>query len=242
MLLVSLLIMIVISFSDIASAIEFSLISPQDVTEDEEFDVSIIAQTAETYDVKIFVTNTVGQYKRGNIVSDIYYDGQWKDPWFYLDSVFPQQYLFKNRVINFSGESEICAQLKLDASKSYDGRMCNSINVISSGNQNNGNNPQNNEETPEEEEDSENDSGNDLTDNVSSQTSQNSLVNTSIGNSVALTDDGQKPKKIILGSSSKSEDKSDVERTKSYDTRTGVIYFFIGLCVLLVVLMALRKL
>lgn len=48
-----------------------------------------------------------------------------------------------------------------------------------------------------------------------------------------------KSEKIVLGKSSKV---NNSEMTKSYKTRIGVIYFFIGICVLLVVLMALRKL
>ena len=51
----------------------------------------------------------------------------------------------------------------------------------------------------------------------------------------------QKPKKIVLNS--KTDDKEGGgEITKTYKTRIGVIYFFMALCVLLVVLIALRKL
>lgn len=45
--------------------------------------------------------------------------------------------------------------------------------------------------------------------------------------------------KIVLGNANKN---TNYEITKTYKTRIGVIYFFIGFCVLLVVLIALRKL
>lgn len=49
------------------------------------------------------------------------------------------------------------------------------------------------------------------------------------------------PKKITLGSDTGYETE-DFEVTKTYKTRLGVIYFFIGFSILLVVLIALKKL
>lgn len=71
----------------------------------------------------------------------------------------------------------------------------------------------------------------------------NSSVN-SLDNLVASKDNlvETKNEKIVLSNPSKSNSDSGVEITKSYKTRIGVIYFFIGLCVLIVILIALRKL
>ncbi|MBS3083344.1 hypothetical protein J4423_00920 [Candidatus Pacearchaeota archaeon] len=71
----------------------------------------------------------------------------------------------------------------------------------------------------------------------------NNLEDNNQNNIINLADDIpiQKPKKIFLNG--KTTDKNiDVEVTKTYKTRVGVIYFFIALCVLLVVLIASRKL
>ncbi len=74
--------------------------------------------------------------------------------------------------------------------------------------------------------------------------SQNALTNSSnnlqkvIINTANVAD--IKPKKITLNNIEKNEAKTIV--TKTYKTRVGVIYAFLGICVLLVVLMALRKL
>ena len=69
--------------------------------------------------------------------------------------------------------------------------------------------------------------------------SENNLINNSV-NLVKLVEQ-KKSVKITLGNPSSAKEK-DGEITKTYKTRIGIIYFFIGICVLLVVLMALRKL
>ncbi len=67
--------------------------------------------------------------------------------------------------------------------------------------------------------------------------SENNIVNPT--NLVRDIQD-QKPKKIVLNTRDPQDPKYEVTRT--YKTRIGVIYFFIGFSVLLVVLIALRKL
>jgi len=65
----------------------------------------------------------------------------------------------------------------------------------------------------------------------------NNLPNIVSNHSVAADN---KPKKIVLNNAKQEDEKTIV--TKTYKTRVGVIYAFLGLCVLLVVLIALRKL
>ncbi len=73
---------------------------------------------------------------------------------------------------------------------------------------------------------------------------QNPVTNSSknlskaIFNTIKIHND--KPEKIVLNKFEKEDEKTIV--TKSYRTRVGVIYAFLVICVLLVVLMALRKL
>ena len=138
--------------------------------------------------------------------------------------------------MEFSGQTEICARLRISGQNSTTyAHECNSINVILSGNQNN---PNNNEE--EEGEETEDDDENPTQNNVVNN-SVNSINSNLVPNLIEISNN-QKPTKITLASSSKKQSEESVELTKSYKTRIGVIYFFVGLCVLIVVLMALRKL
>src|SRR3989344_1950739 len=57
-----------------------------------------------------------------------------------------------------------------------------------------------------------------------------------------LKQEQPKIEKIILGNPVTSEKSFEGEITKTYRTRIGVVYFFMALCVLLVILIALRKL
>ncbi len=59
-----------------------------------------------------------------------------------------------------------------------------------------------------------------------------------VSNTNSVTDN--KPNKITLNKAKQGDEKVIV--TKTYKTRVGVIYAFLGLCVLLVVLISLRKL
>ncbi len=95
-----------------------------------------------------------------------------------------------------------------------------------------------------QENENEEDSGLSYLTNNDLDNSKNTLTN-SVGNlSKAIVDtinfDDVKPKKINLNKFEKDEEKTIV--TKTYKTRVGVIYAFLGICVFLVVLMALRKL
>ncbi len=76
------------------------------------------------------------------------------------------------------------------------------------------------------------------TENDSPSTSDAPVANTAPAQNVG--NDIVKPKKITLNALSSDDEKTIV--TKTYKTRMGVIYSFIGFCVLLVVLIALRKL
>lgn len=224
-----------ISFS---SAIDFTMISPDEVLEGGEFDVTINADTTDTYDIKIFVTNEAGKYGRANIVSEIYFDGQWKDPWFYLPGVFPQHTSFQNRVLNFSGETEICGQLRLNGQSTYT-RVCNPLTVNGNSGSSNSNNENTNNQNSNEDEEGDEDNSSSLDVEGSSQSPQSVDLN-----SLAVDAPAPAPsKKIVLNAPSK-ETKSKIqgETTVESKVRTSVVYGFIGLCVILIILLALKKL
>ena len=101
----------------------------------------------------------------------------------------------------------------------------------SSNSQNNNNNNQNSNEEQNQVEDS------GINEEVEVNNNKPNLTSLSSTNG----NDVQKPKKIVLNSKT-DEKEVGGEVTKTYKTRIGVIYFFMALCVLLVVLIALRKL
>src|SRR3989344_4590866 len=87
----TILIFIAIFLISGVSALNFSLSSPDKVTQGKEFSVKIIPQeTADgTYDVKIFV------HKHTKEFSEIFYENVWKSPFNYLKGVFPATNEFK---------------------------------------------------------------------------------------------------------------------------------------------------
>jgi len=107
----------------LASAISFDFNYPDSVTLNENFSVSIAATTSDVYDVKIFVQNN----QTGVIISDIYNEG-WKNPYYYIKSVFPEQTTFSVKVKNYSDDSAICARLRKTGSSSYS-EKCGKISI-----------------------------------------------------------------------------------------------------------------
>ncbi len=91
-------------------------------------------------------------------------------------------------------------------------------------------------EIPQEENEEELNNAN-LDDNLSI---QNNVINNSINRTNFI--EIKKSTKITLSNPSKLGSEEKTEVTSSYKIRIGIIYFFIGICVLLVILMALRKL
>lgn len=100
-------------------ALEISFDSPSSVKVNEEFGVTIKADSDETYDVKIFVhTSEDKSIARGEYISEIFQNGEWKDSWFYLKESFPEEKEFKIRVLSSSGERKICTRLRKTSTQS----------------------------------------------------------------------------------------------------------------------------
>ncbi len=105
------------------SALEFNFNYPASVEVNENFTASLSASTSENYDVKIFVQDNSSNI----IISEIYNDG-WKNPFYYIKSVFPAKTEFLIRAKNYSGNAAICARLRKIGSSSYS-EKCGSINI-----------------------------------------------------------------------------------------------------------------
>ena len=119
MSLLSIIALMVIS-ADFAYAIEVVFNAPQEVNVREEFDVTIESDTLEVYDVKIYVGEI------SNYLSKIYRDNLWKSPHLYIKGAFPSQKTFSIRVENFTGNSELCVQLRKGGQTNFD-KKCQPI-------------------------------------------------------------------------------------------------------------------
>ncbi len=106
----------------VASAIDFSLNSPTSTDLNEEFSVSLSAETTDIYDVKIFAID-----KDSEITSLIYNDG-WKNAYYYIKETFPDEKDYKIKIIHSNGNQQICARLRQTGKTSYS-ELCNDIEV-----------------------------------------------------------------------------------------------------------------
>ncbi len=108
----------VISLASFANALDFSLEAPPQVHIGEEFNVTISAETQDTYDVKIFVY--IGELtSRPNYVSEIYDEADWRNPHNYVVGVYPARKTFQLRVSEYEGAAELCARLRRTGATSY---------------------------------------------------------------------------------------------------------------------------
>lgn len=110
------------------SALDFGLDSPDEVKLNEEFTATINADTSDIYDVKIFVHTSEDQkITSDECISEIY-NNDWENPWYYLKESFPDKKQYKIRVISNSGNQEICARLRKTGASAFDTK-CNPIAI-----------------------------------------------------------------------------------------------------------------
>jgi len=119
-------ILTVISIQNV-SALDLTLSSPQSVSLNEEFTVSVTASvnSTEVYDVKILILD-----QEKNILSEIFNDA-WKNPFYYLKSIFPSQAEFKIRATKPAENTLICARLRQSGKTPFN-EKCNEIKIIAS--------------------------------------------------------------------------------------------------------------
>lgn len=208
----------------LASAIEFTLNSPEEVKAEAEFIISIALDegSSTTFDVKAFVHEPVKAY------SEIFDRDKWASPHFYLRGVFPTTTEFK-LLPHFIGETNVCVRLR-ETGKSSFTEKCNPLEVLPSEIQE-GNSENNNRE---ESSSSNEDSG---TSNSLQPVPQNNS-----SNSISLSKK-QNDKKIVLSSKPNSQKlESETIITNQEKIRRGIIYGFLIFLVAIIILLALRKL
>jgi len=106
----------------LVSSFDFSFVSPPEVIQEEEFSISISSEsTSDLYDVKVYVNDASREF------SEIYDGEEWKSPYYYLISVYPEtkEYRVKS---HFIGETNICIKLRKTGSSSAT-QVCNPIRI-----------------------------------------------------------------------------------------------------------------
>nr|AQS33457.1 hypothetical protein [uncultured archaeon] len=206
----------------LTSALEISINSPLEVDLNEEFTVSINADSSETHDVKIFIHSSDDEkIEQNEYISEIYSDG-WKNPYYYLKESFPEKKEYKIKATS-SPAKEICARLRKTGTSSFS-TQCQSIKVLKS-------------ETEEETEDAEEDNE-EIKENASIGNIQDDLPQQQIAQPSQLSLNSEK-----LFLNSPSEEKAQKTFiTKQEKTRLGIIYSFTAFTLVVIILLALKKL
>ncbi|MDO8459744.1 MAG: hypothetical protein Q7S74_01410 [Nanoarchaeota archaeon] len=113
----------VLFFTSLASAINFDFSSPESVKPNQNFSVKIIPNGSfkGVYDVKIFVNKPTKEY------SEIYTESGWKSTANYLREVFPGQAEFI-LIAHIPAKTNVCVRLR-DSSNDKINEICKSILV-----------------------------------------------------------------------------------------------------------------
>jgi len=212
------------------SALDFQITSPDYFEIDENLSVSISAETSEIYDVKIFVQN-----QESKTISEIYNDG-WKTPYYYIKESFPNRKEYSIRIIKEADNYELCTRLRKTGKATY----TQECKFLSSSEQ------EVQDSQPQESNDSEQNNTSKIESTTiepieptkleknDSETTENNIssdppINQEIEN-----------KKITLNSPQNNE--QEVLVTKQEKTRLWAIYAFTIFCIIIIILLALRKL
>ncbi len=217
-------------------ALEIQLNAPDSVNMDEEFKASISADTQEVYDVKIFVEDNSSK-----TISQIFNIDKWQSSYYYLKSAFPSQSEFSLKITK-AGEWEICARLRKSA-QSPSSPTCRPIIVLVNLNEEKNQDNMDIIEKNEQEnlgELNENEKNN-IRKNESNSENNKEIVIYNINKSDSQINNPIKiQEKIILNNPKKKE--QPVFTTKYEKLRNGIVYSFIALCIIIIALLALKRL
>ncbi|MBU0761188.1 MAG: hypothetical protein KJ600_04565 [Nanoarchaeota archaeon] len=229
------MIAMVISFflSHNASALELSLNSPGQVEINEEFSVLISADSDENFDVKIFVHKSESdKIPSSDYISEIYSEDKesWSNPWYYLQEVFPEKTEYKIKVTESPGNQQICLRLRKSSVRdSGFEQICQEIKIT-------GEEQTQEEQTPVEEEIQEE------KETVHEEEIEIDLSDASEEIKPLSTNSNENEKILLNSKQSQDQDEPQVLKTKQGKNRTWIIYAFTSFCVVLIILLALRKL
>ena len=215
-------------------ALEIQLNAPDSVNMNEEFKASIRANTQEVYDVKIFVEGNSSK-----TISQIFNIDKWQSSYYYIKQAFPAQSEFSLKITK-AGNWEICARLRKEA-QNPSPPVCSPIIVKISNEEESQDNKDIIEKNEQEnlEEPNKNEENN--IKNESNLESNKEIVIYNINKSDSQINNPIKiQEKIILNNPKKKE--QPVFTTKYEKLRNGIVYSFIALCIIIIALLALKRL
>lgn len=209
------------------SALEINLTSPDSVFLNEKFEVSITADTLETHDVKIYVED-----ENSKTISQILNGNEWKSSYYYIKAAFPETKEFKLKITK-QGIWNICLRIRKDGTSNP---VCNEISVISSSAEENEEEPSNSKENNSSEEQTKTEQKIEKIPEQTNTTIQE-IPNTPLKETT-------ENKRIVLNSKPQNTQTKSQEifTTKKEKTRLAIIYGFAVFSVVIIILMALRKL
>ncbi len=236
---------LIIILSSLTSALQFNFTSPDSVTVNDEFDVSISADTPDTYDVKVFIHNSSdSKITQSDIVSQIKFEDSWKNPWNYLVGAFPSQTTYPIKVVKNLSEQkteQICVRLRKSGASSFS-ELCKEIEITV-------NERQEAEPNTEEQLDDRVNSSISLDSSTNQSESQNiisnnhsiNIINSQIHSN--LSSQPHQSEKIILNNkTTDAVNNSYNYSTKDNSLRNGLFYGFITFILLAGLIFLLRRL
>ncbi|PIN93752.1 hypothetical protein COU54_01835 [Candidatus Pacearchaeota archaeon CG10_big_fil_rev_8_21_14_0_10_31_24] len=108
----------------VSSKLEFDFkFTPEKPEFGKEIVITLTSNTTENYDVKAFIE------KEDKILSEILSQGEWKNPFYYLQSAFPKEKSFTIKQTIESENGYLCVRLRKTGSTPYD-EVCKEIILI----------------------------------------------------------------------------------------------------------------
>lgn len=205
----------------LSSAITFQLNSPQNATQNVSFQVSLSAETSDVYDVKIFI------YKDSKSFSEIFNGSSWTNSYNYLLSRFPQIRDYQV-VSHFVGDTSICARLRKSESSSFT-EVCQPIKITFS-------NKEENPNPAEEEQENQEDDEENITTPKYYTKEPDFIPETQVAQ---VSQDSSESDRIVLNSAQKPK---ETFISKQEKTRLYAVYAFTAFAIVIIILLALRKL
>ena len=196
------------------SAININFEFPEEVYQNKEFNVNVLdIDVYGTFDVKIYITNGSGK-----IISDIYSE-KWQSSNYYIKSAYPSQNSFRLIVTDDNGSGQICVKLRQSGKSSAIGEVCRSIEILKK------------EESLGSDYNEEDKKVESNLINNDEEIVKNNITNI-VDNKIESINYDDKP--IVL------ENKKSYY-TSYFDNRLLLIYGFAVLCVIIIILLAIKR-
>jgi len=212
-------------------AVEFTFNSPETASLEKPFQVSLSSDAPDECDVKIFVHNSSdSKIKQNEIISQIKNEGKWKDSWNYALSAFPSQKTYELNVIEQPGNRNICVRLRKTNQSLFE-ELCKPIKV-------NTDYEKKEDEELEKIKESEDDK------KIGTEIKEKEIITSQvISENLVPSEDNTKEsdEKIILNKKRFNQEEK-VYITKQENIRLYLVYGFSVFCLVVIILLALRKL